>query len=346
MDKSDLPRFYRRASVIIEGGNLYEDVRTGPPPLINFYFIPPTVLAPSLEFGGYLLSFYIYFSIFILINSLMLFYLFKQWGENKAFISSLLFIANPLSVYTLFQDEGIITFTIILSLFLVIKNKKNLGAISIGLGIITKVWSGFLAPAQLYDKNTEFRKRIQRFIISVGTASVILLFFYLYWGSKTLWFIGFYGGAASKDTIGGISIWRALARTPLISTSSIQTRVILIFIGITLLAILYVAHRDDYDLLLVFTVTFAFFLAIYPKIHWEYYIMLLPGMLFYAVRDKRIFSIYIGLMIFSTLARMFRPSYFDPWVPYMIFIFSMIFTGLMLWMVYLLMRDNKFRELY
>ncbi len=95
-DKSDLPRFFKRASVIIEGGNPYEEVRTGPPPLIHFFFIPPTILAPSLEYGGYFLSFYIYFSLFILIDSLMMFYLFKKWSEDKALLSSLLFIANPI----------------------------------------------------------------------------------------------------------------------------------------------------------------------------------------------------------------------------------------------------------
>ncbi len=348
VDQSDLPRFQRRASVIIEGGNLYEDIRTDPPPLINFYFIPPTLLAPSLKFGGYLLSFYIYFSIFILVNSLMIFYLFKEWGENEAFLSSLLFIANPISVYTLFQDEGIIAFTIILSLFLVIKNKKNLGSISIGLGVITKVWSGFLAPAQLYDKNSKFKKRIKRFIISVGTAILTLLLFYLLWGPKTLGFIGGYGGVNSGEPTGGISILNSLRRTPLMSEWMISASVILVIIGIIQLAILYLAYKKDWDFLLVFTAIFALFLVLYPKIHWEYYIMLLPSMLFYAVRDKRILSIFIGLIIFSTSARMVRysPSYPDPLTTYMAFIFSTTFSILIFWMIYLFIRDEKFKSFY
>ncbi len=348
VDKGDLPRFYKRASVIIEGGNLYEDVRTGPPPLINFYFIPPTLLAPSLEFGGFLLSFYIYFSIFILLDSMMIFFLFKEWGEDKAFISSLLFIANPISIYTLFQDEGIIAFTIILSLFFVIKNRKNTGAISIGLGIITKIWSGFLAPAQLYDKDSAFNKRIKRVIISAGTAVLMLLLFYLLWGPKTLWFIGFYGGTASKSTIGGVSIWNSLIQTPLLSESIIRTRFILGFMGLFELAILYIAYREDWDPLLVFTATLAFFLAVYPKIHWEYYIMLLPSLLFYSVRDKRVFSIFVGLLVFLTSARMIRysPSYPDPLTTFFALISSTIFTVLILWMIYLFFRDEKFKDFY
>ncbi|MEF8834910.1 MAG: glycosyltransferase family 87 protein [Candidatus Thermoplasmatota archaeon] len=346
-DKSDLPRFFKRASVIIEGGNLYEDVRTGPPPLINFFFIPPTLLAPSLEYGGYFLSFYIYFALFILLDALMMFQLFKEWGEDKAFLSSLLFIANPISFYTLFQDEGIITFTVILSLLLVIKKRKKLGAISIGLGSITKIWAGFLIPAQLFDRDKEFKRRIMHVAISAAVGISVISLFYLLWGPKSLWFISFYGGSASKSTLGGVSIWSTLSATPLISESILDSNILLGFIGIVELGLLYTAYKKHWDILLVFTSTLAFFLIMYPKIHWEYYLMLLPTFLFYAVRDKRIFSIFLGMMIFLTCARMIRYSSAYPSVitTYLGFIFSIIFTSLILWMVYLFITEDKFRNI-
>ncbi len=348
VDKSDLPRFYKRASVITEGGNLYEDVRTGPPPLINFYFIPPTVLAPSVEFGGYFLSFYIYFALFILMDSLLIFHMFKEWDENRAFISSLLFIANPISFYTLFQDEGIIAFTVILSLLLVVKQRKKLGAISIGLGSITKVWSGFLIPAQLFDRDQKFEVRIQHLAISVGTAISFITLFYFLWGPKSLWFISFYGGSASKSTLGGVSIWSTLSSTPLISKTIIDSNIILAFIGLIELGILYIGYKKGWDIMLIFTSNLAFFLIMYPKIHWEYYLMLFPTLLFYAVRDKRIFSIYIGVILSLSFTRGIRaiPSYPAPFTTYSAFIFSTVTFLLIVWMIYIFVTEEKFKKLF
>ncbi|MFW6195857.1 MAG: hypothetical protein ACOC5D_00850 [Thermoplasmatota archaeon] len=344
-DKSDLPRFFRRASVIIEGGNLYEDVRTGPPPLINFFFIPPTLLAPSVKFGGYFLSFYVYFILFIIVDTLMIFYLFRDWDEDKAFLSSLLFLVNPVTFYSMFQDEGIVVFTIILSLILVVKNRKKLGAISIGLGSITKVWSGFLVPAQLFDWEEDFDKRIQHLIISVVVAVSVISLFYFMWGPKSLWFIRFYGGSASKSTLGGVSVWATLSKTPYFSESMINSKVILIFIGIIELALLYIAYKKKWDIFMVFTVTLSFFLIMYPKIHWEYYLMVLPTMLFYVVRDKRIFSIFIGVMIFLSLARGIRDLSIYPSVATtsLALTFSIIFTSLILYMIYLFVTEEEFK---
>ncbi len=307
VDKSDLPRYYNRASVIIEGGNLYEDVRTEPPPLINFYFILPALLSPPMVYGGYLLSFYIYFSFFILINALLIFYLFEGWDENKAFLCSLIFVANPISFYTLFQDTGVVVFTVMLPMVLIVKERKNLASILVGLGVITKIWSGFLIPAQWYDKG----KGIYRSILSIITALVALLFFYLLWGSSSLWFIRFYGGVAEKSTLGGVSIWATLSRTGLVSSALINATMILILIGVLELFILYVAHKKGWDVFLVFTATLAIFLALYPKVHWEYYLILLPFMTFYAFRKAKLFSIFIGFITSLTLARFIRylPSY-------------------------------------
>ncbi len=347
-DKSDLPRFFRRASVIIEGGNLYEDVRTGPPPLINFFFIPPTLLAPSVEFGGYFLSFYIYFISFVLLDTLMIYFLFREWGEDKAFLSSLLFLINPITFYSMFQDEGIITFTIILSLILVIKKRKKLGAVSIGLGSITKVWTGFLVPAQLFDWDIKLNKRIQHIIISALVAGSLISLFYFIWGPKSLWFITFYGGSASKSTLGGISVWATLSNTSYFSASMIKSKFILAFIGIVELIFLYIGYKKKWDIFLIFTVTLSFFLIMYPKIHWEYYLLVLPTFVFYAVRDKRVFAALLGILTFTSLSRGVRnlPSYPDGFTTNLAFLFSIIFTAFILYSIYLFIKDSKFRDIF
>ncbi len=350
MDKGDIPRFDRRASVIAEGGNLYEDVRTGPPPLINFFFVIPHVLAPSVELGGFFLSFYLYFSLFFLVDALLLFYAFEKLDGGKALLASILFLLNPISLYSVFQDEGIIAFSIILSIYLISRNRKRSASVFIGLGVITKIWSGFLVPIQLFYRG-KIRDRLVYLVTSVITAVSVLSLFYLLWGHKVLWFVKFYGGGASKSTLGGVSIWARLADFSAVPGVLINSTVIIIFLGVLELLILYVSYRKELNALAVFTCTLSVFLIFYPKIHWEYYVMLLPTLLFYVVRDKRFAYIFFLNMVFLSISRGVRnlSSYPDPGLLMMSFLATAVASALLLWGVYLILGDKdvpKFRFLY
>jgi len=303
LEKGDIPRFARRGSVIAEGGNLYEDIRTGPPPLINFFFVPPAVLAPSLSMGGNFLSFYLYFSLFILIDAFLLFLTFKDFGEGKAVLGSLLFLANPVTVYSTFQDEGIIVFTILVSLYFIYHERKKLASMTIGLGLITKIWSGFLIPAQLFLWDIDLKNRILHMAISIVSGLALLALFVQMWGEKTLWFIGFYGGGTSKSTVGGVSIWAYLAETPLISKTAFPATIVLVVLALVELSLLIYAYRKKIDLLQFYTCSLALFLIIYPKVHWEYYLMIFPPLVYYAVRERKFLWSYWGLSFLLLGAR-------------------------------------------
>lgn len=342
-DKSDVALYQRRAEVLLEGGNLYEDIRTDPPPIINFLFIPPTALSAPGSIGGYYLSFYIYFAFLILIGAFLIHSTFRSWGENRAFLASVLYIANPLTVYTLFQDSGVVAFLLILSIFLIVKGWKKLGMVSIGLGTAAKVWSGFLIPSVLFDGNASIISRIKYLLLSSGFLGGSLLFFYRLWGPQTFFFITFYGGGAAKFEFQGINIWAGLNRA-IPSSIFFSTDIVLIGLVIAGLVLLYIAYKRRWDFMAIFTVIFLIFLLFYPKIHWWYFFIPFPILVFYSVRDSRKFNLFLGLTIFSTLANFSRHRYF-PVIPstmnnWISLIFTLIFTLIGLKMIHLFLTEE------
>ncbi|MFW5945458.1 MAG: glycosyltransferase 87 family protein [Candidatus Natronoplasma sp.] len=347
VDKRDIARFHRRASVLIKTGNLYEETRTGPPPLINFLFIPPTLLSLPVAWGGYYLSFYIYFSLFILMGAILLFQGFKEWGEEKAFALSILYIINPISLTTIIQDESVIAFIIILTIFILIRGKEKLGALAIGLGSVTKVWSGFFIPAQLFDRNIRFKKRVKNFLVAVSVICGLFLFFYLIWGPKVFWFLKFYGGTHSRFRPRDVSIWRNLVSIPVFIPLP-SMRSILIFIMMIELIVLYIAYRKKWDTISIFTVTFFVFLLFYPKMHLDYYLLLLPSLLFYSVRNRRNFKLFIAFFAFLLMSRAVR---YLPTGPYQIttwisFIAGVLFTLIGLKIISLFITEDKMTKYF
>ncbi|MFW6144862.1 MAG: hypothetical protein ACOC55_04755, partial [Candidatus Natronoplasma sp.] len=116
-------------------------------------------------------------------------------------------------------------------------------------------------------------------------------------------FIGFYGGGASKSTVGGVSIWAYLAETPLISKTAFPATVVLGLLAVAELVLLVYAYRKKIDLLQFYTCSLALFLIIYPKVHWEYYLMIFPPLVYYAVRERRSLWSYWGLSFLLLGAR-------------------------------------------
>jgi len=348
-DKSDIALYQRRASVILEGGNIYEDIRTDPPPLINFIFVPPTALSAPVSLGGYFLSFYVYFSLIILAGSFLLFETFKGWGRTKAFFSSLLYLTNPLAVYTLFQDSGVVALLLILSIFLMVKGWKKTGFVSIAMGVAAKVWSGFFIPANLFDRNIKTKTRTKYLLISTSTLGATLLFFYILWGPNTFFFITFYGGGASKFAFQGINIWSGIQRVSPFGLffSTDHVLILLVIIGVLTL---YVAYKNKWDTIAIFTVLFLIFLMFYPKIHWWYYFIPFPVLVFYSLRNKRNFYLFVGLIGFTTLANFSRhrylyilPSYINNWIS---FISALIFTLIGLKIIHIFITEDKMNSYF
>ena len=292
--QTDIPTYDRRASIILEGKNPYEQTRTGPPPLIHFFFIPPALLTAPMKFGGAFLSFNIYFSLFVLFDSLLLFYSIKNIDESKAYIASLIFILNPITILTVHQDKPIIVFLMILPLFLLMRNRKYISSLSIGLGAVAKIWTAFWIPIILMTKGIKKFKYLA--VIILSGLSVFLLFI-LMWGEKVLWFFTFYGGTAGKQNIGGISFWNYGLKMLNLDGSVLPTTIILIFIGLVELFIWWLAWKKNWRPICTIVSFFLIFLSFYPKIHWEYILLLLPFLSILAVEK----DIYLRLFYVITI---------------------------------------------
>ncbi|MEF8834909.1 MAG: hypothetical protein V5A76_02015 [Candidatus Thermoplasmatota archaeon] len=296
--QTDIPTYDRRASIILEGKNPYEETRTGPPPLIHFFFIPATLLTAPIEVGGAFLSFNIYFSLFILLDSLLLFYSIKNFDESKAYFSSLIFILNPITIFTVHQDEPIIVFLMILPLFLLSRDRKFTSSLSIGIGTVAKIWAAFWIPVMMTCKGL---RKIKYLIIIILSGLSVFLLFTLMWGEKVLWFLKFYGGTAGKANIGGISFWNYGLKMLKIEGSLLPTGIILTIIVLVELFVRYSAWKKDWGAISTIVAFFAVFLAFYPKVHWEYILLLLPFLSILAAEKDVYLRLFYAITIISSV---------------------------------------------
>ncbi len=69
---------------------------------------------------------------------------------------------------------------------------------------------------------------------------------------------------------------------------------------------------------------------------------------FYAVRDKRVFSIFVGMVLSLSFARGIRdlPSYPDALTTYSAFILSLISFILVVRMIYIFVKEEKFKKMF
>lgn len=102
----------------------------------------------SLGFNKDLLLLKLPYLLFDLLTAFLLFKIFEK-DKRKAWLAFFLWLFNPLSFYTSFmvgQFDIIPTFFVVLSLYLVLKNKNSLAALSLGLGVSLKMFPLFFLP--------------------------------------------------------------------------------------------------------------------------------------------------------------------------------------------------------
>jgi len=179
-------------------------------------------------------------------------------------------------------------------LFLLMRNRKYISSLSIGLGAVAKIWTAFWIPIILMTKGIKKFKYLA--VIILSGLSVFLLFI-LMWGEKVLWFFTFYGGTAGKQNIGGISFWNYGLKMLNLDGSVLPTTIILIFIGLVELFIWWLAWKKNWRPICTIVSFFLIFLSFYPKIHWEYILLLLPFLSILAVEK----DIYLRLFYVITI---------------------------------------------
>ncbi len=307
VEMTDIPIFNRRASIIADGGNPYEETWTGPPPLINFLFIPAAAIAPSVQMGGAFLSFNLYFALFLLLDSLLIYGCFRERDEENAYLASLIFLANPVTVLTMHQDEPLVAFLLILPLYLYVKKRKKGFPLAVGVGAVAKVWTGFWVPVMLTLRDERWKKRLGYVTVSIAAALGLLLLFRLAWGPDVLWFLKFYGGGASKSNVGGISFWSLGLQLFEINNGLLPVKAIMALIGILGLYLIWLSEKGRWSGLSLITVLLALFLALYPKVHWEYFLLLFSFLTYFSTEGK-FFLIFYTISIAVSLSMVIKSA--------------------------------------
>jgi len=301
-DHTDNQLYINRARTILDGKLLYKDVDTQTPPLVNYLLVPP------VYFGASPLAFEIYFSFFIILTALAIFYFLSYRDERKAFFSAIAFLLIPTTlVVPTFarQDEAMVVFFFILPMLLLIANKSRYMYMSFSsIGVWIKMHSIFLIPP-MFLKLKE--KEIAKHALIVSAVSIaITLPFMLLAFKQFMWHLKFYFFGEGGE-LEGISFWRILDA----QGYGIPGEALIAVMMVAFLFVYYVAYKRKFSIWKTVSLTLILYFIIYPKIHYEYFLMLFAVLLPYLMENKKMVTSVYTISLLSGLTLLIEQRYLD-----------------------------------
>ena len=301
-DHTDNRLYIERAETIIHGKLLYRDVDTQTPPLINYLLVPP------VYFGASPLAFEIYFSIFTVLTVLAIFHFLSRIDEKKAFLSAIafLFIPTTLVVPTFArQDEAIVVFFFVLPLLLAVENKNRyVYTFLSSVGVWIKMHSIFLIPPMFLKLRGKEILKHSSIILAVSAA--IALPFLIVTSDKFTWYLKFYF-LGEGGQLEGISLWRIIDS----QGYAVPKTALIACMLISFLAVYYVAYRNRMGIWKTASLTLIIYFMIYPKIHYEYFLMLFALLIPYVVESKKMVAILYIISVLSGVTLLIEQRYLD-----------------------------------
>jgi hypothetical protein len=299
------PRFadpwIARAETILDGGQLYRDVFTAAPPLVNFLMIPPTVVSGLFEHRNpwATLSFMSYFSLFNLFTAYVL--LFIARDPSEGYRSALYFLFNPLTFGNSIlrrQDEPILVFFFSLSLLFLAHQHHWRARIAMGLTMLVKLSGSLMIPVAF------LRTRDWKYLVIPAVIFGMVFAPFIVAGGQTA-----FSNVAQKGTqhpfrFRGISLgalWGAMhgeaTQTGLIVYSMVMV------VGVALILIL-IARRplglfEDMSLLT------AVVLMLAPNLHCGY-LLILVLMMTPLLHQYRMEGFYFSFSLLALVADMYK----------------------------------------
>lgn len=299
-DHTDNQLYIERAKTILNGGLLYRDVITKTPPLINYLLVPP------VYFGASPLSFEIYFSIFIMLTVVSIYYFLSAINKKLAYKSSLLFLFIPtvLASSTFCrQDESIAVFFFIFPLLLLYgMEKKFFYSIFSSIGVWIKMHPLFLIPPFLIKQNR--REILKHSLIMVSISLVIVMPFLIFAFDEFTWFLKFYFFGEGEE-LQGISLWRIISAFGF----SIPSIFLILLLFIFLIATYIKFYRSSLWKMVLISLIGYFML--YPKIHYEYYVILFAVAIPYLAENRRNVIMIYSISILTSITLLIEQRYLD-----------------------------------
>ncbi|HDS59198.1 MAG TPA: hypothetical protein ENN54_02750 [Thermoplasmatales archaeon] len=302
-DHTDNQLYVQRAETILEGKLLYRDVETQTPPLINYLLVPPVAL------GGSPLAFEIYFSAFIVLTVLALFAALSPIDERRALWVALAFLFVPTTLVTptlARQDESIVVFFFLLPLLLMyVSRSRHLYALFAALGIWLKMHSVFLVPPLLLKSNR--RQTLKELGVMAGVSLVVTLPFFVLALDQFVWHLRFYLLGEGDEALQGISLWRILE----FRSYAVPSLLLIGAMGIALLAIYYHSYRHRLGVWKTVALTLLAYFVLYPKIHYEYFLILFAVLIPLLIESKKMMGMTYGMAALSGITLLIEQRYLD-----------------------------------
>lgn len=299
-DHTDNQLYVERARTILNGGILYRDVVTKTPPLINYLLVPP------VYFGASPIAFEIYFSIFIILTVISIYYLLSPINKKLAYKSSFLFLFIPsvLASSTFCrQDESIAVFFFIFPLLLLYgTERKFLYSVFSSIGVWIKMHPVFLIPPFLIKQNK--KEIFKHILIIVAISLVIIIPFLVFAFDEFIWFLKFYFLGEGEE-LQGISLWRIMSAVGFSIPS-----IFLILLLLAFLILVYIKFRRS-SLWKIILLSLIGYFILYPKIHYEYYLILFSLAVPYLVENKKYVSLLYAISILTSITLLIEQRYLD-----------------------------------
>jgi len=291
----DISYFRERTEGVLNGLWLYRDIPCESPPLIVYLMIPAQLA------GGSTIAYQIWFSLFVLLTSLTLYWALRRYDDAKAFWVALFFLFVPVStIETVFalQDEAIVVWIFVLSILLAVIARLRWSAVATTVGIWTKLLNAFLLPF-LWRAARPGRERLILLGIVLGLSLLVCLPFLIVCPKEFLSFPFYYFlNSGSGDTpTSNLNIWDFLSMGGLQLPSWFF---LVLTIGVLLLAY-YLGLKRKRTLLEGMLIVLTAFILIYPRTTASYYTLPIALLLIWGVEDRwlvvRCLIIYVPLML-------------------------------------------------
>ena len=352
LEKTDIPIFRDRVETILDGEWLYEDTEkiTVTPPLINYLLVPAVLL------GDTLVIWELWFTFFIFLSSVLLFYIIEpNFGTRSAISASMLFASSPFAFFTsvaMVQDDAIIVVFLLLAFLFLARLMWLSAAVVFGLGTMTKLFPALCAPLAFFGpKGIQTKLKVVCF--GLGSALLISLPFILFAQEGFFQFIEFYllgrqptSSAQAFEEVSlitqrGMSFWKFLAVMGLVIPTGLLHGMLLI----SVVGIWAAVMKEKLDIQTGFLLCILSIFVFYSKIHFGYHLMILGLLIPHSYQNlSRLWSLFfvsLMAMIVHVAWRGYIPS-----IPnWLIFFLSLcIWVYWISWSVLLVKESNQSSE--
>ena len=352
LEKTDIPIFRDRVETILDGEWLYEDTEkiTVTPPLINYLLVPAVLL------GDTLVIWELWFTFFIFLSSVLLFYIIEpNFGTRSAISASMLFASSPFAFFTsvaMVQDDAIIVVFLLLAFLFLARLMWLSAAVVFGLGTMTKLFPALCAPLAFFGPK-EIQTKLKVVCFGLGSALLISLPFILFAQEGFFQFIEFYllGRQPTSSTQAfeevslitqrGMSFWKFLAVMGLVIPTGLLHGMLLI----SVVGIWAAVMKEKLDIQTGFLLCILSIFVFYSKIHFGYHLMILGLLIPHSYQNlSRLWSLFfvsLMAMIVHVAWRGYIPS-----IPnWLIFFLSLcIWVYWISWSVLLVKESNQSSE--